>query len=68
FPLSRGGILIWDVKSQANVARFDGHVGAVNEISFSDNGYFLVDGVKPWDLRKLRNFKTFPPYDENTPT
>ena len=31
-------------------------------LSFSENGYYLAsaaqDGVKLWDLRKLKNFKT----------
>ncbi|KAJ6817044.1 pre-mRNA-processing factor 19 [Iris pallida] len=69
---SEAQVRIWDVKSQSNVAKFDGHAGSVTSISFSENGYFLataaLDGVKLWDLRKLKNFRSFAPYDTNTPT
>ncbi|KAH0876588.1 hypothetical protein HID58_063982 [Brassica napus] len=56
-------VKIWDVKSQANVAKFGGHTGEITSVSFSENGYFLatsaLDGVRLWDLRKLKNFRTF---------
>lgn len=51
-------VRIWDVKSQANVASFEGHSGVVSCLSFSENGYYLATGssdttVKIWDLRKV---------------
>ncbi|XP_038998633.1 pre-mRNA-processing factor 19-like [Hibiscus syriacus] len=65
-------VRIWDVKSRGNVAIFDGHTGAVTVISFSENSYLLAtaahDGVKLWDLRKLKNFRSFELYDQDTPT
>jgi len=59
-------VRIWDIKSQQNVASFEGHTGAVNCLSFSENGYYLATGsadatVKIWDLRKLKNFQTISP-------
>jgi len=44
------------------VATFEGHVGNISAISFSENGYYLATAaddasVKLWDLRKLKNFK-----------
>jgi pre-mRNA-processing factor 19 len=50
----------WDVKTQKNVATFEGHTGTVSSLSFSENGYYLATAaqnvVKLWDLRKLKNF------------
>ncbi|KAK1575263.1 hypothetical protein Q3G72_003927 [Acer saccharum] len=44
----------------------------VTAISFSENGYYLAtaasDGVKLWDLRKLKNFRSFEFNDTDTPT
>ncbi|CAG8483880.1 8425_t:CDS:2 [Ambispora leptoticha] len=56
-------VRIWDIKSQTNVASFDGHSGRITSLSFSENGYHLATAsednlVKLWDLRKLNNFKT----------
>lgn len=60
------GIKIWEMRTQKSVAAFEGHEGSINAMSFSENGYYLAtaaaDGVKLWDLRKLKNFKTLEPY------
>lgn len=61
--MSGGTIRVWDIKSQNNVANFEGHTGATTSVAFSENGYYLAtaskDGsIKMWDLRKLENFKT----------
>ncbi|KAI4373877.1 hypothetical protein MLD38_011941 [Melastoma candidum] len=65
-------VKIWDVKSQASVTQFAGHKGAITAVSFSENGYYLAtaayDGVRLWDLRKLKNFRVLSPYNEDTPT
>lgn len=59
-------VRIWDAKSQKEVAKFEGHAGAITALAFSENGYHLasaaVDGVKLWDLRKLLNFKSLQPF------
>ena len=63
---------MWDVKSQKSVAKVEGHTGSVTALSFSENGYYLAtsaaDGVKLWDLRKLKNFKSIAPWGEGGAT
>ena len=57
---------VWEARTQKRVAKFDGHSGAVRSLSFSENGYHMAsaasDGVKLWDLRKLKNFQSLEPY------
>ncbi|KAK9866225.1 hypothetical protein WJX84_007807 [Apatococcus fuscideae] len=63
---------IWEVRQQKNVAKFEGHKGPVSGLCFSENGYYLAttaaDGVKLWDLRKLKNFRTLTPYEAGAVT
>ncbi|KAJ3294083.1 hypothetical protein HK104_003935 [Borealophlyctis nickersoniae] len=57
-------IHIWDVKTQTNVRSFEGHIGKITSLAFSENGYYLATSaagegvVKMWDLRNLSNFHT----------
>lgn len=57
-----GSVRVWETRQQKCVATFEGHVGGVASLSFSENGYYMAsaaqDGVKLWDLRKLKNFKS----------
>jgi len=53
-------IRIWDLKSQKNMATFQGHKGAITDLRFSENGYYLATSamdnqVKLWDLRGPKN-------------
>eukprot|EP01120_Amphizonella_sp_Union-15-10_P015559 TRINITY_DN8036_c0_g1_i1.p1 TRINITY_DN8036_c0_g1~~TRINITY_DN8036_c0_g1_i1.p1 ORF type:complete len:497 (-),score=98.44 TRINITY_DN8036_c0_g1_i1:168-1658(-) len=53
-------IRIWDVKSQKNVATFEGHKGKITNLVFSENGYYLATAaedaiIKLWDLRTPKN-------------
>ena len=50
------------------MAKFEGHTGPVKQISFSENGYHMAsaakDGIRIWDLRKLKSIKEITPYYE----
>jgi len=53
-------VRIWDIKSQKNVANFEGHTDAITDVCFSENGYFLATAgkdniLKLWDLRGPKN-------------
>mmetsp|Transcript_11912 Transcript_11912/g.35648 ORF Transcript_11912/g.35648 Transcript_11912/m.35648 type:complete len:519 (-) Transcript_11912:687-2243(-) len=65
-------VRVWEARQQKNVAKFEGHTGPVAGMSFSENGYYLAtcaaDGVKLWDLRKLKNFRTLAPPDGGAAT
>ena len=54
-------IRVWEVRQQKNVASFSDHTSPVTSLAFSENGYHMAsaaaDGVKLWDLRKLKVFK-----------
>lgn len=62
---SRDSIVrIWDMRAQTLSAKFEGHEGAVTDVSFSENGFYMATSaldatIKLWDLRKaLLNFRT----------
>jgi len=56
-------IRIWDIRSQKNVATFQGHQEQLNDVQFSENGIYLAscsqdNSVKVWDLRGPTNITT----------
>ena len=57
-------VKVWEVKDQKPVHVFDGHSAPITSVSFSENGYHLASCdesgvVKLWDLRKLKELKSF---------
>jgi len=56
-------IRVWDIRTQKNVASFQGHRGEINDVHFSENGIYLAscsqdNTVKVWDLRGPSNIST----------
>lgn len=56
-------IRIWDLKSQKNVATFQGHKDHITDVRFSENGFYLATAAKDnllklWDLRGPKNINT----------
>ncbi|KAK2080820.1 hypothetical protein QBZ16_000674 [Prototheca wickerhamii] len=68
---TEGAVRVWETRTQKRVAAFGEHSGAIAGVSFSENGYHMAtaaaDGVRLWDLRKLKNFATLTPFGENVP-
>eukprot|EP01025_Chloroclados_australasicus_P040171 TRINITY_DN4182_c0_g2_i1.p1 TRINITY_DN4182_c0_g2~~TRINITY_DN4182_c0_g2_i1.p1 ORF type:complete len:506 (-),score=50.28 TRINITY_DN4182_c0_g2_i1:133-1650(-) len=60
-------IHLWDMKSGKSAVKFGGHTGAIQHISFSENGVQLAtvaeDSVRIWDLRKLKNTRNLRPFE-----
>jgi pre-mRNA-processing factor 19 len=63
------GLKLWEAKSQQHAASLSGHTGKVHSLSFSENGYYLAsagtDGVKIWDLRKLKSIQSLTPFGDD---
>ena len=61
-------IKVWETRTQQSVASFEGHSGSISSLAFSENGYYMAsaasDGVKIWDLRKLKSIRSLTPFGE----
>jgi len=56
-------LFVFGTKSQKNVATFRGHKGAITDLRFSENGYYLATSaadnqLKLWDLRGPKNINS----------